>query len=561
MTNRLFWWKNCAASTTSRQSRGSITWRSYFVLVFVSSLLFPGCSDHSLPGGQASSSDGSLEAGSKATRSDQAAGLPKSFDTRESIAEEAEASEPNQLVSHPVGNDRLKTLFKDWAQPDVAVVITGRQHGYIEPCGCTGLTNQLGGLARRHSLIQSLEARGWPLARLDIGDQVRRFSAQAELKYQSTVGGLQEMNYSSVGFGPDDLQLADLVSVLVNAKDEDQGKNLFVCANVDYLGFNDKFHILEVNGHRIGVTSVLGDQQLQQFSSDLATTRPARDGLREVIPILKEQKCEFYILLAHAGYEASLALAKEFNQFDIVVTAGGADIPRQQPLRIGRTTFIEVGAKGMYVGVVGLFGRERSAVRYQRISLDSRWPDSQVMLDRLSAYQDQLEVLGLSGLGLTAVLHPSERRFVGSEFCADCHTIATARWKETPHSHALGSLVDPKERSETPRHFDPECISCHVTGWEPQRHIPYVSGYVGLDESPLLHDVGCESCHGPGSAHVAAENGEEQVNEAELIQRQKQMRLPLAKAESRCIMCHDLDNSPDFDFNEYWKDVVHKGKN
>ena len=560
MTNRLFWWKNCAASTTSRQSRGSITWRSYFVLVFVSSLLFPGCSDHSLPGGQVSSSDGSLEAGSKATRFDQAAGLSKSFDTRESIAEEAEAPEPNQLVSHPVGNDRLKTLFKDWAEPDVAVVITGRQHGYIEPCGCTGLANQLGGLARRHSLIQSIEARGWPLARLDIGDQVRRFSAQAELKYQSTVGSLQEMNYSSVGFGPDDLQLADLVSVLVNAKDEDQGKNLFVCANVDYLGFNDKFHILEVNGHRIGVTSVLGDQQLQQFSSDLATTRPARDGLREVIPILKEQKCEFYILLAHAGHAASLALAQEFNQFDIVVTAGGADIPRQQPIRIGRTTFIEVGAKGMYVGVVGLFGRERSAVRYQRIPLDSRWPDSQVMLDRLSAYQDQLEVLGLSGLGLSAVPHPSGRRFVGSEFCAECHTIATARWKETPHSHALGSLVDPKERSETPRHFDPECISCHVTGWEPQRHIPYVSGYVGLDESSLFHDVGCESCHGPGSAHVAAENGEEQVDEVELIQRQKQMRLPLAKAESRCIMCHDLDNSPDFDFNEYWEDVVHKGK-
>ena len=156
--------------------------------------------------------------------------------------------------------------------------------------------------------------------------------------------------------------------------------------------------------------------------------------------------------------------------------------------------------------------------------------------------------------------HPSGRSFVGSEVCADCHTIAAARWKETPHSHALGSLVDPMERSETPRHFDPECISCHVTGWESQRHLPYVSGYVGLDESPLLHDVGCESCHGPGSAHVAAENGEEQVDEAELIRRQKQMRLPLTKAESRCILCHDLDNSPDFDFNEYWKEVVHKGK-
>ena len=44
-------------------------------------------------------------------------------------------------------------LFQGWGKPDVALLITGRQHGYIEPCGCTGLTNQRGGLARRLSLI------------------------------------------------------------------------------------------------------------------------------------------------------------------------------------------------------------------------------------------------------------------------------------------------------------------------------------------------------------------------------------------------------------------------
>ena len=27
-----------------------------------------------------------------------------------------------------------------------------------------------------------------------------------------------------------------------------------------------------------------------------------------------------------------------------------------------------------------------------------------------------------------------------------------------------------------------------------------------------------------------------------------------------CMQCHDLDNSPDFDFQTYWPQVAHEGK-
>src|SRR5262245_30249499 len=39
-----------------------------------------------------------------------------------------------------------KTLFEGWPKPAVALVLTGQQLGYIEPCGCSGLENQKGGL-------------------------------------------------------------------------------------------------------------------------------------------------------------------------------------------------------------------------------------------------------------------------------------------------------------------------------------------------------------------------------------------------------------------------------
>ena len=72
---------------------------------------------------------------------------------------------------------------------------------------------------------------------------------------------------------------------------------------------------------------------------------------------------------------------------------------------------------------------------------------------------------------------------------------------------------------------------------------------------------GCENCHGPGSAHVAAETGDEDVSEMEILARRAAMVLKLEDAERRCMDCHDLDNSPDFHdegaFQKYWDQIAH----
>jgi hypothetical protein len=222
---------------------------------------------------------------------------------------------------------------------------------------------------------------------------------------------------------------------------------------------------------------------------------------------------------------------------------------------------IQVGTKGMYVGVVGVFDDPERPLRYQRVPLDGRFEDSREMLQLLASYQEQLKAAGLEGLGVRPIPYPTSRTFVGSHRCEECHEDDYEIWEHTPHAHALDSLVNPGERSEIPRHFDPECISCHVIGWNPQKYFPYESGYLGLNATPLMHNVGCENCHGPGSAHVAAESGDIDVTDEELERLMEEMRLPLDHAEKKCMECHDLDNSPDFHvegaFEEYWEQVEH----
>ena len=214
----------------------------------------------------------------------------------------------------------------------------------------------------------------------------------------------------------------------------------------------------------------------------------------------------------------------------------------------------------MYAGVVGVFENSRRPVVYERVPLDARFKDSNPVMEIFADYQKQLEIEGLDGLGVGSVRHPSGYTYVGSEKCGDCHTQAMAKFVTTPHSHATQSLVKPpNERGKIPRHFDPECLSCHVTGWNPQEYFPYESGYLNLS-MVKLHAVGCENCHGPGSAHVAAEEGDVDVTDSQMEKLQEEMRLSLEKArESHCLQCHDIDNSPEFEFDSYWKKIEHVG--
>jgi hypothetical protein len=70
---------------------------------------------------------------------------------------------------------------------------------------------------------------------------------------------------------------------------------------------------------------------------------------------------------------------------------------------------------------------------------------------------------------------------------------------------------------------------------------------------------------------VAVENGDLDVEEEEETALRQALHLEieenegngagqaLGKVVNNCLGCHDLDNSPDFDFQKYWPEVKHEG--
>ena len=452
-----------------------------------------------------------------------------------------------------------------WPAPQLAIVLTGNQHGYIEPCGCTGLENQKGGLARRMTFIKQLSEMGWEVLPVDAGNQVRRFGRQAEIKFQTTAGGLEEIGYRAVGFGPDDLRLGvgELVAAVAAADDPQDG--LFVSSNVTLIdpSLTAQFKVIDQGGRKVGVTSALDPASLKAEAGGEIEVGAVADSIKTSLASMNDAGADFRILLFYGEEEAAAEAVRTVAGFDLVIVAGGFGEPLYRPQTIEgtQTKMIVTGNKGMYAGIVALYADE--PYRYARVAMTHEFEDAPEMRRLMATYQNQLEAIGLPGLGLRPIEHPSGDQFVGTKVCGECHTTALAIWEGTPHAHATDSIVKPGERGDVARHFDPECISCHVTGWNAQNYYPYESGYLSLAESSHLTGNGCENCHGPGAKHSAAEREDSGVANEQRDMLRMAMKLPLEKAKDTCLQCHDLDNSPDFHkdgaFEDYWGEVEHYG--
>lgn len=485
------------------------------------------------------------------------------IDEKDVLTESAKSSEPTAESDYdPIQENGV--YFEDWAKPKVAIVLTGLLSGYIEPCGCAGMDRMKGGLSRRHSFIQNLKSQGWPVVAIDCGQVSDGFGIQEELKFDMAFNAFRLMDYQAIGIGKSDLRFPAYFLLTFTAPPSATEASPFMSANVGIYGFNDAYllpyKVINENGLRIGVTSVVcPDQNLQHRDESILLDDPAKK-LREILPKLRKENCDKLILIVHGTEQETQNLAKQFVDFDFVLTSDGATIPPDHAKILnGKQQLIEVGEKGKYAIVLGIYDDPAQPLRYQRVALDSRYEQSQEVHLLMQEYQNVLKNLITSkgykgGLGLNAVESSQKSTlgdYVGSSKCESCHEESYRIWRRNRHSTAWNSLI---VTASPIRNFDPECISCHVIGWHGIQNFPYVGGYVSEETTPHLLNVGCESCHGPGSKHIEAELGDN-ISLQDKIR--ENMRLG-ENVKQVCFSCHDNDNSPDFDFDSYYKIIEHK---
>ena len=268
----------------------------------------------------------------------------------------------------------------DWPKPQAVLFLTGQQHGYIEPCGCTGLDRQKGGLIRRDTLVNQLRDRGWNVVPLDVGNQVSRAGRQQVLKFQTTVKAFELMQYKAVTLGDDDLTLSSSDLLQIAGTDNENRPREFISANASVIDpcFWPTSQIVDVGGRRIGITAYLDPELAASLPANDVSVENPEPALEAIVTELKAKGCDYLVLLAHASQENSEKMAAKVPGFDLVVTAGGSGEPRNvlDPIPGSNSLIAQVGIKGMYACLVGLFDDQEQPVRYQRIA-------SQLTIQRL----------------------------------------------------------------------------------------------------------------------------------------------------------------------------------
>ena len=484
-------------------------------------------------------------------------------------------------------------LFRDWPtdkEPDVVLVLSGQGHGYMQPCGCS--KPQLGGLERRYNFIQSLKRRNWPVVAVDLGDVAQRSGPQSQLKYGYAMRALQLMGYSAAGIGEDELAMP-LMDALVQFTLQNLGKQPHVLA-ANLLNKKENFpgdqgrsmvDSWTVAGGKngvpkVGVTGIVGVKLAEKVEKEIRDPMVRfGDNGKTIAAVLKEmqaEKPELSVLL-YQGLPAeeeqgkdrvrrgAKALASRFPEFQVILTLTREEEPPGTAERVSNTLVIGVGHKGRYVGVVGAFrtGQQNRPfdLYYQLVPLIEEYETPQEkaatnpVLRLLEEYTQEVKRDNYLAK-YPRQRHPVQLSFpkatyVGSEACKKCHKEAFNIWQDSGHSNAFAALVTAKRPAL--RQFDGECVVCHVVGFQ------YDTGYRDDKQTAHLKNVGCESCHGPGSAHINNKNDQKlhALMNPWKHQPGENDKQHKNRVDQSCQKCHDTDNDVHWDFDKKWPKVAH----
>jgi cytochrome c5 len=116
--------------------------------------------------------------------------------------------------------------------------------------------------------------------------------------------------------------------------------------------------------------------------------------------------------------------------------------------------------------------------------------------------------------------------YVGSAACQQCHDQEYdnfAKYSKKAHSRQNVEKMSAKLTREELE----GCYACHTTGYGKK------GGFVDYGTTPQLGDVGCETCHGPGSVH--AESGDTSA-------------ITRKPSVDSCLVCHNAERIQNFNF-------------
>lgn len=495
--------------------------------------------------------------------------------------------------------------FSGWGTPESALLLTGQTFGYLQPCGCS--YPQYGGLVRRYNVVKMLEKKGWKVAGVDLGEiypPKAELAAQAREKFKTTLRAQELMNYQDFGLGIPEMKmplvhgLAEMLAlniknprpVSLDLKDPNKVFEALAVRSYD---------IIDAGKNKVGVSALVGPSVAKQMAGAKDVEFFANDAIiPALLPALAKNNVDVVVLLVHGTQQEAEDIAKAcfkerqknpgLPNVDLIVHTSDFDTPPARPQLVPgtNTRIIYPGHKGKDIGILGLFRKAGGGfeLKYELVHLGPEFdtPEAQKkghpLMQLMEDYTANVKNSNfLEQYRSLLTDHPTQRdpviqaaggaKYVGSEVCANCHPNAAKVWATTGHSHAYKRLEDAKEPGL--RQFDPECIACHTVGFKHRTGFydpPADANAKQIEKhNTKLHNVGCESCHGPGSMHA---NNPDNKAFYPIINPIKSANNPnfFVLLDRFCQSCHDIENDVHWGnaeknktIQKNWAKIAHPG--
>lgn len=392
------------------------------------------------------------------------------------------------------------------AADTLVVFLTGNELGWLKPCGCS--EGQLGGLNRRAAILGSVDQSRRLI--IETGSLIPEVSDQMLIKFSIFLQAFQILEYDLVNLTAQDLEVMRQLNLVTEMKGQ---LGLTAAQGSSGGDLPDAFsQSFTLDGRDIEVQVRSVDQE--DFDLDAAGSLFVAPDSANLVKIL----------LVNGSDEAfAKSLAGRSLAVDCVICPVDMDEPEVLSEAGSPCLVISVGKKGRYVGKLTLRWNKRDArpgLSYVKLPVSEDLPYNEDMTRLYETYKDLVKAADLLGQYRKVPLDKG-LTFVGSGACKSCHKDEYAIWQGKKHAHAYATL----ERVGS--QYDPECVACHVVGLE------YESGFKNEEDTPLLIDVGCEVCHGPGSKHVKSYGVAETVDPKKV-----------------CLDCHTPEHSAGYGGHE-----------
>ncbi len=426
------------------------------------------------------------------------------------------------------------TMRKPRAALPLTVLFSCDTQGRLEPCGC--FTGQYGGMTRIHTHMQEMSSDH--MLRVDVGDAMPGTEDYRQIQYQFVLKAFAAMQYDALNLGHREIrlsagELAELRKggtplVSANVMEAERGELIF-----------PGYRLVERGGYTIAIVGVVDPRGTRDIMGSGLRIAPMQLAIANLLPAIAD--ADMRVLLAFTDVESLRSLAREFFEFDLVL-GGKVAQPSQEVTRENRGVILYTTNEARTLGVV------RGEVRPDAGFAMADW-DIHLLHDNIAEAPEILAIidsyrqdianrpLAIDRLQATEGQVPgvaNQATYVGTEACIACHEDAAEIWSKTRHAQAFEALRKRESAS------DPQCIGCHTIGFGKP------SGYRRSMAGAELVNVGCESCHGPGSEHVQQRT----AGDGALFRFR-----PLGAGD--CKRCHYGEFSRPFAWDDFWPSVAH----